>query len=126
MTKFIKEQWLYILLVLSSLCYAVLKLNDGQWADALFALSFMLVALKASFLSTDLNDLREDHEELIADYINELRSSLDFIQGTKTKLFDILDVADEQPQVVKAKRGRPKKAVQPAKGKRGRPKKVKA
>lgn len=129
MTKFIKEQWLYILLIVCSLCYAVLKLNDGQYADALFALSFMLVALKASFLKAELDELKEEHHDLLADYVDELKNTISFIDKTKSTLTSVRNsvnpLTGELITNAKPKRGRPKKvvAVQPAKGKRGRPRK---
>jgi len=125
MTKFIKTYWLQILLILSASSYLAIELANQEWTDVIFALAFVLTAVHSLLLKTSYDELWEDHESLIMDYVNELRSNIDFIGKTKITLSSLAEEISEVKQEVKPKRGRPKKVVPPVKAKRGRPRSTK-
>ena len=125
MKKFIKQQWLYILLILGGATFSFCKAWNGELADMLFSFAFMLVALKCSFLQAKYDDLWEDHESLILDFIDELRDKIDFIGKAKMTLSSLAEEISEVKEQSKPKRGRPKKDVKPVKAKRGRPRSTK-
>lgn len=118
MLKFIKAYWQFVLLFLFSAAIGVCNAINGDVANTIFAVAFCLLTVYAWFKKTDYDEIYEDHAQLVVDYVRELNANLDFMKSTQQKLSDVL--VDENPA---KKRGRPKKAVEPAKRKRGRPRK---
>ena len=118
MLTFIKAYWHFVLLFLFGAAIAACNAINGDVGNTIFAIAFCVLTVYAWLKKSDYDEIYEDHASLIIDYVKELNSNLNFMKSTQQKLADVL--VDEKPA---KKRGRPKKAVEPAKRKRGRPRK---
>ena len=101
MKKFIKAYWLQMLLVLCASSYLLIELANQEWTDVIFALAFVVTALHSLLLRINYDDLREDYEELVYDYVKELRSNIDFIGKAKMTLSSLAEEISEVKEEVK-------------------------
>ena len=111
MRDFIKNYWLHSLLVIFGAVYSCIKVANGEWADAIFALAFAVVSAGYLMTKIEYDFLHEDHAQLVCDYIKELNPNLNFIERSKEKLADIISDVDKikQENGPALSEGKPKK-----------------
>ena len=100
MLKFIKTYWLHLVLVLFASFYFLIEVANQEWADVIFALAFVVTAVHSLLLRINYDDLREDYEELVYDYVKELRSNIDFIGKAKMTLSSLAEEISEVKGIV--------------------------